>query len=177
MGRSKAPFEQTQEEIVYNDYAANEGWVLGVALTSILLAVFAAISSLIAEHQASSAMIKQIQNADRLNYYQAKRIKFNLLKTKIEILAALGKSVEEKEQKKLGEYERDQELLAQEADRFQHESEKHLHVHSIMSYSMTMFLVAFAVGAFAVLTKRRQFWFICIAFGIVGIGIFIWGLF
>ena len=33
-----------------------------------------------------------------------------------------------------------------------------------------MFQVAIAVGAISVLTKRREFWFVSLAFGAIGVG-------
>ena len=39
-----------------------------------------------------------------------------------------------------------------------------------------MFQVAIAVGAISVLTKRREFWFVSLVFGAIGVGFLIWGL-
>ena len=40
--------------------------------------------------------------------------------------------------------------------------------HSVLSGGVTMFQVAIAVGAVAVLTKRRRFWYVAIGFGGLG---------
>ena len=39
-----------------------------------------------------------------------------------------------------------------------------------------MFQVAIAIGAISVLTKRRGFWFVALAFGAFGVGFLVWGL-
>ena len=39
-----------------------------------------------------------------------------------------------------------------------------------------MFQVAIAVAAISVLTKRRRFWFVCMAFGLVGLVLLVWGI-
>jgi hypothetical protein len=168
--------EQTQEDLVHHAHAATEKWVLGVALTAALLAVFAAITALIAEHHADEAMILQIRSSDQWNYYQAKGIKANLLNTKTEMLAALGKIVEEKDKEKFEQYQKDQEKIKEEAEKLQRESAAHMRHHAMLSRSLTMFQVAIAIGAIAVLTKRRQFWFVSLAFGLVGIFFLVWGL-
>jgi hypothetical protein len=176
MEQPEVPLEQTQEDIVHHAHHSTEKWVLGVALTAALLAVLAAITALIAEHHADEAMIKQIQSSDKWNFYQAKGIKLNLLITKTELLAALGKTVDEKDQEKLEKYKKDQEEIKEKAEGLQRESETHLRHHSVLAYGVTMFQVAIAVGAIAVLTKRRQFWFVSLAFGLAGVIFFIWGL-
>ena len=177
MEQPEVPLEQTQEDIVHHAHGASEKWVLGVALTAALLAVFAAITSLIAEHHADEAMILQIRCSDKWNYYQSKGIKANQLHTKTEILAALGKTVDEKDKAKLEQYQKEQAAIKAKADELQDESNAHLRHHNALAPSVTMFQVAIAVGAIAILTKRRQFWFGSIAFGGVGVGFFIYGLF
>jgi hypothetical protein len=176
MEQPEVPLEQTQEDIVHHAHGSTEKWVLGVALTAAFLAVLAAITALIAEHHADEAMILQIQSSDQWNFYQAKGIKANLLITKTEILSALGKTVDEKDKAKLEKYEKDQADIKDKAEELQRESEIHLQHHSVLARSVTMFQVAIAVGAIAVLTKRRRFWFGSLAFGVVGVFFFLWGL-
>src|SRR5690242_5559335 len=108
MEKPEVPLEQTQEELTHHAESSRERWVLRVALSAACLAVFAAITSLIAEHHADEAMIEQIQSSDQWNYYQAKGIKANLLHSKTELLAALGKTIEGKDQAKLEEYQKQQ---------------------------------------------------------------------
>ena len=175
MDQPEVPLEQTQEELAHHAHASSEKWVLGVALTAALLAVLAAITALTAEHHANEAMIAQIQSSDQWNYYQAKGIKANLLSSKDEMLTDLGKTVDEKDKIKLGQYQKDQEEIKTKAEEMQRESERHLHCHSILARSVTMFQVAIAVGAIAVLTKRRRFWYVSLAFGLVGVAFSVQG--
>lgn len=176
MERPEVPLEQAQEELVHHAHESGEKWIMGVALTAALLAVFAAITSLIADHHAEEAMILQIKCADEWNYYQAKGIKENLLRSKIELLTALQKPVEEKDRSKLAQYEKDQAEIKAKADKMEEESNAHFKHHTILTPGVTMFQVAIAVGAIAVLTKRRRFWYFSIAFGAVGIFFLLWGL-
>ena len=176
MDQPEVPLEQTQEDLVHHAHGSSEKWVLGVALTAAFLAVLAAMTSLIAEHHADEAMILQIQSSDQWNYYQAKGIKANLLDTKTEILSALGKPVDEKDESKLEKYQKEQAEIKDKADELQRESAAHLRHHSVLARSVTMFQVAIAVGAIAVLTKRRRFWYAAIAFGGVGVAFLVYGL-
>jgi len=157
MDQPEVPLEQTQDDLMHHAHVSSEKWILGLALTAALLAVLAAITALMAEHQANEAMILQIQSSDQWNFYQAKGIKANLLNAKVELLAALDKTIDEKDIAKLEKYRKDQEGIKQKAEDLQLESAAHLRHHSILSRSVTMFQVAIAVGAIAVLTKRKIF--------------------
>jgi hypothetical protein len=176
MGEPEVPLEQTQEDLIDHAHESTDKWVLGVALTAALLAVLAAITALTAEHHANEAMILQIQSSDQWNFYQAKGIKANLLNSKVELLTALGKTVDEKDKNKLEKYQKDQDEIKAKAEEMQRESEVHLRHHSILARGVTMFQVAIAVGAIAVLTKRRRFWYVSLAFGLVGVAFSLQGL-
>ena len=176
MERPEVPLEQSQEEIAHHAHAATEKWILGVALTAALLAVLAAITALMAEHHANEAMLDQIRSSDQWNYYQAKGIKLNLLKTKNELLTALGKTADAKDLAKVEKYEKQQEESMTEANEEQKKSEAHLRQHTVLSRSVTFFQVGIAVGAISVLTKRKSFWFASVAFGVIGVVLLLLGM-
>jgi hypothetical protein len=167
--RPEVPLEQSQEEIAHHARAGTEKWILGVALTAAFLAVFAAVTALMAEHHANEAMLEQIHSSDQWNYYQAKGIKANLLDTKMELLTALGKAVDSSDASKIAGYRKEQEALKEQAEEKQRASEAHLHRHTILARSVTLFQVGIAVGAISVLTKRRSFWLASVAFGVIGV--------
>ncbi len=176
MEHPEVPLEKSQEDILHQAHASTEPWVMGVALTAALLAVIAAITALMAEHHANEALILQIQSSDQWNFFQAKSIKSSLLATKDELLTALGKKVEEKDPKKMEEYQKEQEEVKKSAEEKQHESESHLRQHGVLSRSLTMFQVGIAIGAISVLTKRKQFCVASLGFALVGVVFFVWGI-
>ena len=169
MEHSEVPLEQAQEEIADHAHHATEKWILGVALTAAFLAVLAAVTSLLAEHHANEAMLDQIRSSDKWNFYQAKSIKANLFATKIELLQAMGKAVDEKDLSKVRGYRQDQETVKEEAEEKERLSEAHLRHHTILSGSVTLFQIGIAVGAISVLTKRKSFWFGSLGFGVIGL--------
>ncbi len=176
MEHPEVPLEKSQEDILHHAHAAKESWIMGVALTAALLAVLAAITALMAEHHANEALILQIQSSDQWNFFQAKSIKSSLLDTKADLLTALGKNAEEKDLKKLEEYKKEQEEIKSVAEEKQHKSEAHLRHHTVLSRSLTLFQVGIAIGAIAVLTKRKGFWLASLAFALVGVVFFVWGI-
>ena len=176
MEHSEVPLEQAQEEIAHHAHQAPEKWIMGVALTAAFLAVLAAITSLMAEHHANEAMLDQIRSSDQWSFYQAKSIKANLFATKVDLLRAMGKTVDEKDQSKVDGYRKEQETVKEEAEEYKHESEAHLRHHTILSGSVTLFQVGIAVGAISVLTRRKRFWFASLGFGVVGVVLLVIGI-
>jgi hypothetical protein len=173
----EVPTERLHEEIHHRAEHSREGWVLGVALSSALLAGLAAVSSLMAGHHANEAMMSQIESTDQWSYYQSKGIKETALASKTEILDVLGKPAAAADKEKVAQYERDKEQIAKKADDLEKEAQVHLRTHEVLASSVTMFQIAIAVGAIAVLIRRRGFWLASLAVGVVGIAFLIQSFF
>jgi hypothetical protein len=134
-----------------------------------LFAALAAIASLIAGGQANEAMAAQIRSSDRWSEYQAKSIKAHLLDDKIEVLAALGHPESAKDRADRQKYRAEKGELQELAEHMEWESEGHLLRHETMATAVTMFQVAIAMGAIAVLTRMRMFWFVSLTLGAIGV--------
>jgi len=169
MDEPEVPTESLQEEIHHHATHSAERWTLEVALSCALLAGMAAVASMKAGHYANEAMISQIESANQWNYFQAKSIKEAQLRTKMELLSALGRPLAEADQSKSAEYSQEKERIQQKAEELGREARQGLRTHHILARSVTMFQIAIAVGAISVLTKRRAFWFVSLGFGVVGL--------
>jgi hypothetical protein len=169
MEEAEVPTEHLHEEINHRaERAGKSHWTMGVALSSALLAGLAAVCSLLAGHHANEAMIEQIQGSDAWAYYQAKGIKAAVLGSKIELLEAEGKAIAGADRKKMEDYKREQDQISAEATGKELASEAHLRKHVVFARGVTLFQIAIAIGAISVLTDRRSFWFVSLAFGLVG---------
>ena len=173
----EVPTEHLHEEIHHRAEHSHEAWVLGVALSSALLAGLAAVSSLMAGHHANEAMMSQIQSSDQWSYYQSKGIKQTALTSKTEILDALGKPGSATDKEKVAQYERDKEQIAKKAGDLENEAQVHLRTHEVLASSVTMFQIAIAVGAIAVLIRRRGFWLASLVVGLAGVAFLIQSFF
>jgi len=169
MEESEVPTEHLHEEMEHHASHGKAPWMMGVALSSALLAGFAAVCSLLAGHHANEAMVDQIQSSDKWAYYQAKGIKSAVLGSKMELLEAEGKPVSDKDVQKIAGYKKDQDDIAAEANEKQKSAEAHLHRHVIFARAVTLFQIAIAIGAISALTNRRSFWFVSLAFGAGGL--------
>jgi hypothetical protein len=170
MEEQEVPIEQVHEDIHHHSHGRQD-WVLGVALTTALLAVCAAIAAMLAGHYANESMLEQMQASNQWNYYQAKSVKENVLRSKLDLLEAFGKPTAEKDLEKIRDYKREQEEIRAEADQLTKESGHHMHLHSRIARSVTLFQVAIGVSAISVLTKRRVFWYAGILAGIAGLAL------
>jgi hypothetical protein len=176
MEEIEVPIDDAQENTLKSAEESGVHWVTYVALSSAILAVFAAVTALESGHHVNEAMINQIKSSDKWSFYQAKGIKAAILDSRIQVLAELGKSGDQKQSEKLAEYKKQQEQISHEAEEFQAESNMHLNLHEILARAVTMFQVAIAVGAVSALTRKKIFWYVSLAFGFMGSIIFIQSL-
>jgi hypothetical protein len=172
----EVPTEHLHEDIEHMAHHSGEKWIVFVALSSALLAVFAATSALLAGHHANEAMIEQIQSSDQWAFYQAKGTKAAILESKMELLDSLGKMASAGDRKKLQNYKAQQNEIQQRANEKQISSEQHLKHHNTLAKSVTIFQVAIALGAISALTKKKILWLGSVALGISGLVFFILGL-
>ena len=177
MEAPEVPLEAAQEHINEHAHGHDHGgeasprarWILGVALSSAIFAALAAVASLMAGHHINEALISQLQASDQWAYFQAKGIKAGTLAAKIDLLKAMGKEPGEKDLEKAAEYNKDESEIKEKATDFERERTHHIEHHEGLAKSVTMFQVCIAIAAIAVLTGRRQFWWVSLVFGAVGV--------
>jgi hypothetical protein len=180
MEEIEVPVDQIQDDLherAHEEQEHHAGLSSKIALTSAIFAVFAAISALLAGHHSNEAMIEQIRASDHWSYYQAKGIKAAILESKVELLTELGKPKDEKADAKLEAYKKDQESISEKAKEREAESAKHLAIHQILARAVTFFQIAITIAAIAILTHRKRFWYVSLAFGAIGVAFCIQGLF
>jgi uncharacterized membrane protein len=164
MEEAEVPLENLHEEIHHHAEHSSEKWISGVALSTALLAVLAAITGLLSGMHANEAMMSQIESSDQWSYYQAKSIKASVLDAKIGLVS----SPNEGDAQKRDRYEKEQEEIKTEAEHKTAEAKSHFHQHEILARGVTMFQIAIAIAAISALTKKRRFWFASMLFGIAG---------
>jgi len=163
------------------------GWTLQLSLSTALIAVLAAISSLQSGANESAALLEkneailaQAKATDQWSYFQAKGTKLAIYEAqsetteKPEVLARLKARVDR--------YKGEQDEIHAEATKLEAESEEHgkvgeefLHHHHRFALSVTVFQVSIALAAIAALTKRKPLWFGSLAVGAAGVFYFLKG--
>lgn len=160
------------------EHEAEHGVALSqqVAMFTAVLATLGAIVSYLGGHTQNEALyykndavLNRALASDQWAYYQAKGIKAAVLSSKIELLEAEGRPVSAKDRQKVSDYKKDQDDITAEANEKEQSAGEHLARHVVFSRAVTLFQIAIAVGAISALTNRRPFWFVSIAFGVLGI--------
>ena len=185
MEEIEVPLEQVQEHIEHAAHAEHKGgdhdghsknsWITWSALLSAFLAVAAAVAALNAGHHANESMIEQIHASDQWNFYQAKGIKAAVLESRLQVLEALGKERPEDAKQKMEKYAEEQKEIQESAKEKEEASLHHFHTHEIFSKSVTLFQIAIAVTAIAILAKKRRFLFVSAGFGLIALFFLIQG--
>jgi hypothetical protein len=172
-----SPTEHLHEDILERAKEALESWISWAAATAAVLAALAAVTGELSNSRLTQSTRDQVQSNDSWGYYQAKSIKAAVLRGKMETLAALNKPESETDRKKVEEYERDLDQLKEQAERQEVTSEASLSRHETFERGVTLFHIAIAVVAIAVLMRRQWLWYVSVIAGAVGVFFLIHGLY
>jgi hypothetical protein len=146
------------------------------AVSTAIMAVFAALGSLMAGHHSNEALILQIKASDQWSYYQAKGIKAEIAQAIVLQHATANVEVPDEVKKKQAQYKADQESIKDKAHDFEKDSEEHLQRHVTFARSVTLFQIAIAISAIAMLTKRPPLWYFSVALSVGGAVLFFMGV-
>jgi hypothetical protein len=164
MEEAEVPLEHLHEEIHHHAEHGGVSWISGVALSTAILAVLAAIAGLLSGKHANEAMMSQIEASDQWGYYQAKSIKAAILEAK----TTLASEANSRDKEKAAQYQEEQVEIKREAEHKQAEAKANFHQHEVFARSVTMFQIAIAIAAISALTRKRRFWFVSLVFGLAG---------
>jgi preprotein translocase subunit SecG len=143
-----------------------EGWTRYLAITTALIAVLAAVASLVAGNYANDAVLDkneavlaQAQASDQYAYYEDKGIKKNLAQY------AFDATKDPARQSEATQYATQQVAIKKLADadaaqveRHNAAAEAHLEQHHHAALGVTFFQIAIALAAMSALLRRKSFW-------------------
>ena len=178
--------EKLREAVAEELEREGGGFLRSIALTTAILAAFAAVAALQAGGTANEALVlkteatrRQAEASDQWAYYQAKGIKAAVAEAAAAAYGAAGKPVpaeltdrvrrspgeQEEIRTKAEQKERERDARSAEADHL-------LHRHHGFANAVALFQVSIALGALAALTRARPVWYGSLALGAVGLVIF-----
>ena len=159
----EAIHEQTKEHAGEK----GSGWNMYVAISTAMVAVLAALAGLMAGHHSNEALIDQIRSSDQWAFYQAKGIKAEIKKMAVNDPTAIAE---------VERYKKEQEGIKEKAESYEKSSESHLNSHKTIAKSVTLFQIAIAISAIAILTRKKILWYVGLLFSAVAMFFFISGL-
>ncbi|HEY4012752.1 MAG TPA: DUF4337 domain-containing protein [Polyangiaceae bacterium] len=182
----KEKLEEAQEH--HHGHGSPLPWLTYLSLSTAIIAVLAAIAALESGSYANDAIVEkndavlhQSKADDAWAHYQAKGVEAVVFSTQAEQatrpdLAAHWRSEGDREKAERAEVRQDAEKEEQEVAHMNEKSEHSLHVHHTFAQSVTIFQVAIALSAIGALTRRKPMWWVSLAMGAIGAGLFAFGL-
>ena len=175
--------EQIHEELEH----VGGSLLKAIALSTALLAAFAAVAALRAGSTVNEALVLkaeatglQAEVSDQWAAYQAKGIKSAIQQSAESSWLALGKQPPasfSQERERYAREQREIEKVARkkelERDQKSAEADHLLHKHHRFANSVALFQVAIALGAIAALTRVRLIWYTSMMVGLIGAGLFL----
>jgi len=177
MEEPEVPIDEVREHIDHHAEHEKDSFISRVAVSTALIAAFAAICSLLAGDHANEAMLSQIESSDQWSFYQARSIKSAVIGTKIAMFESAGRQADPKDLQEMDKYRGEQETIRKAAQTAKRESEEHLARHKLLAKGVTLLQIAIAVGAISALTKRRAIWAVSLVFGLTGVSFLLRELF
>jgi hypothetical protein len=158
-----------------------ERWTQWVALTTTILAVCAAISSLKAGGFSTKVQLATARENDRWAQYQAKSIKQNLFVVERSLLdvqrleartpeaqAAIAAQLA-KLSADVDRYEKEKAQLKADAEGFQRDEVSFQHVGARLGLAVMLLQIAIMLSSVGALIKRPIMWVVGLAFGAIGL--------
>jgi hypothetical protein len=155
-----------------------DNWTSWVALTTAILAVFAAVTTLYVGKYSSRTILSQAQETDQWSYYQAKSIKSYLYEVQkqnmeLEILAGQGKMKADAADRylkvvrdydaKIKRYDQEKEEIKTKAEKLTREKEEAQHRAGNYGYGLIFLQIAIMLSSIAVLTKKKPLFYFGLA--------------
>ncbi len=153
-------------------------WTSWVALTTAILAVFAAVTTLYVGKYSSRTILSQAQETDQWAFYQAKSIKsylYEVQKQNMELETAAGKGKISGEalaryQKtirdydaKIKRYEQEKDDIKAKAEKLAKDKEEAQHRAGNYSYGLIFLQIAIMLSSISVLTKKKSLFYFGLA--------------
>jgi Domain of unknown function (DUF4337) len=162
--------QDLHHEIQHHAHEPGGSNLMRVALTTALIAAFAAVTGYLAGERADEALVEQIHSADHWSYYQAKSIKSAVLSAKMETLQGLsGKPPTPEDTAKLARYEEEMKEIRHLAEEKQAEASHRLAQRTLLATGVTLFQISIAIGAISAVTRKGFLWYGSLVFGAGGL--------
>jgi hypothetical protein len=178
--------EKLREAVAEELKREGGNFLRSIALTTAILAAFAAVASLQAGGTANEALIlkteatrRQAEASDQWAYYQAKGIKSAVSEAAEAAYMAAGKQPPTELTDRVKRYQGEQEEIKKtaeerekERDKLSAEADELMHRHHGFANAVALFQVSIALGALAALTRARPVWYGSLGLGAIGLVMF-----
>jgi hypothetical protein len=149
--------------------------MMASAITAAVLAVCAAVGSLLSGHAANEGILNESKATDQWSYFQAKSTKQQLYEADrgvVESLARLQGADPDRLKQELGSLEKEaarynveKEEIKETAEKLERESEHKMDQHARYSYGVAFFQVGIVLASVSILIRQRVLHYVLYALG------------
>ncbi len=173
--------EHHHHEEGHRHESAEKRFLMLAAVAAAVLAVLAALGSLLSGHAANQAILSQTQAADKWAYFQAKSTKGHLYEVSKEVVASLGASVGSvgapgkaietfgRFQEQADKYDREKRTIQEEAEHLEQESRDEFHKHQQFAFGIAAFQVGIVLASVSIMVRYRALLVLSGLAGLAGI--------
>jgi predicted small integral membrane protein len=146
-------------------------WHRLVAFTTLVLAIFAAISALLAGLSAGEVLVDRTEEIVELTEARGDQIRVEVLRAKHELLAVAGVAAPQEEVVEIEEIEAAARESEEEGNAARDKAFAAEHTHLVFAVAAAIFAVSIAVTGMAVIVNQQWLWVAGGVGGLVGLAI------
>lgn len=144
-------------------------WHNRVALTTLVMALLAALGALLASRTANEALLGRTKEIIEISRLEGDRISVEMLKSKHEILIALGETPDPAERERIKAFETGMRELKAESARQEALATSIISAHEVFAIGVTMLSLGITLGGMAIVVERKFLWTVGLLFGMIGV--------
>ena len=152
-------------------------WHRWVGISTLGLALFTAISALLAGVTAQEALIGRTEEIIEVSIEDTDLILIEVLRAKHDILLTFGETPDAEEVSRIAAYEEEVAQLEEEIAEEEATVTRVNSAHLIFAIAATVLTVGIAVAGMAIVVNQRMLWIGGMSFGAAGIAVLVFGLF
>jgi hypothetical protein len=143
-------------------------WHQYVALSTMIMALLAAVGGMLAGISSQEALSARTQEIIEMNYLEGDRLYVEILRSRHEILTAIGENLDPAEVAYLATCQEDLEELEANVAREESAALSRSNAHVTFAIAVTLLSLGITLGGMAVVVERKFLWIAGLAIGLVG---------
>ncbi len=159
--------EEAEFEVEKLSGREEEPWFRYVALSSTIIAVLCAIGAYFTGAASDRASVERTKEVIRWQSAQSESTSEVIMQAQREILLALGQTPSPKDTEQEGNIEREREENSKGFDQAREKTMELYEAHDLMASGITFFQLSIALGAIAILLRKKKLWLVGVGFGVV----------
>ncbi|HEY9791759.1 MAG TPA: DUF4337 domain-containing protein [Candidatus Obscuribacterales bacterium] len=162
------------EHLEHESDEKSKRFIMRSAITASVLAVGAALASLLSGHAANEAILKTVESSDKWSQYQANSTKAHLFESNHALIVAIkgeaaASSATADFDSKLKKYEGEKEDIRKEAKTLQSEAQKEFDRHLKCSLGVACFQIGIVLSSVGILVRSGWLYWQSIGIGVIGV--------